>query len=317
MILFSVFLLAALSGLYTALEVALLQTDRQQLGERARRGEIIAKRIEGWLGKPTVLFATINLFNQASASLVSYWIHHGGFTSWQMGISDVGFTLFILVFAEGVPKALALRRPDMLARLAPSWLDGAGWVLRPLISFFSWLPRVLGGGGEGLSKVYRMRRDEVRSVLGQALSARVRAPESTRILGLLSLREIPLSACMVGTEKVITVGPNLSRDEVIARIKETGHSRLPFIFESLDDSRTYLHAKSLLKAEGDWKAMLQPLETLPYDTPLSEALEMMRVGPALVLVEKEGERVGAAFLEDILERALGTMGDEYDGVESI
>ena len=103
-------------------------------------------------------------------------------------------------------------------------------------------------------------------------------------------------------------------DDVVDVIKKTGHSRIPFCFNDLEDSRTYLHAKSLfkLKKGEDWKTVLKPLVRLKSNTYLDDAMDSMKQGGGIAIVETKTQTLGVVFLEDILEFAVGKTADEYD-----
>jgi len=306
-----------ISGWFTGLEIALLQTDKVELSNNAKNEDSVSKGLSKWMSNSSKLFTTIllsiNFSNQIAAAIFSYWIYQN-LMDQNRTFLNVVFTLTIFIFAEGLPKMWAIRSSKFFTNGANLSLKIAGYILAPFVSFFSLLPKKMKMDSKGLIRVYKIQRKEIIKITDRAMEEEVMTDEAKRIRGVLLLGEKTVKSCIVPSKDIVVLGPEMKIDDVIKVVKKTGHSRIPFCFENLDDSRTYLHAKSLFKLKDgeDWKTVLKPLVRLESNTYLDDAMDSMKKGGGIAIVENRDKTLGVVFLEDILEFALGKTADEYD-----
>ncbi len=306
-----------ISGWFTGLEIALLQTDKVELSNNSKKEDSLSKSLSEWMSNSSKLFTTIllsiNFSNQISAAIFSYWIYQNLMNENRIYL-NLFFTLTIFIFAEGLPKMWAIRSPRFFTNGASLSLKIAGCILSPFVNFFSLLPKKMKMDSTGLIRVYKIQRKEIIKITDRAMEEEVMTDEAKRIRGVLLLGEKTVESCIVSRKDIVVLGPDMKIDDVIKVIKKTGHSRIPFCFKNLNDSRTYLHAKSLFKLkEGeDWKTVLKPLVRLKSDTYLDDAMDSMKQGGGIAVVENKNKTLGVVFLEDILEFAVGKTADEYD-----
>tara|TARA_B100000029_G_scaffold480710_1_gene529004 strand:+ start:10150 stop:11115 length:966 start_codon:yes stop_codon:yes gene_type:complete len=306
-----------ISGWFTGLEIALLQTDKVELSSNVKKEDSLSKGLSEWLSNSSKLFTTIllsiNFSNQIAAAIFSYWIYQNSMTENRFYL-NVFFTLTIFIFAEGLPKMWAIRSSEFFTRGANLSLKISNYLLGPFVRFFSFLPKKMNMDSSGLIRVYKIQRKEIIKITDRAMEEEVMTDEAKRIRGVLLLGEKTVKSCIVPKDDIVVLGPEMKFDDVVKVIKETGHSRIPFCFENLNDSRTYLHAKSLfkLKEREDWKTVLKPLVRLKSNTYLDDAMDSMKKGGGVAIVENGNKTLGLVFLEDILELAIGKTADEYD-----
>jgi|GEM_PF-4659225 len=316
MTLYLVILFILISGWFTGLEIALLQADKVELSNNTKEDSGF-KNLFDWMSNSSKLFTTIllsiNFSNQIAAAIFSYFIYANLLTDEKVYLNLV-FTVVILVFAEGLPKMWAIRSSDVFIKGANTSLKISNYLLAPFIAFFSFLPRRMNMDSKGLIRVYKIQRKEIINITDRAMEEEIMTDEAKRIRGVLSLGEKTVRSCIVPKDEITVLGPDMKFDDIVDVIKKTGHSRIPFCFNNLDDSRTYLHAKSLFKLgkEEDWKTVLKPLVRLKSNTYLDDAMDSMKKGGGIAIVETKTQTLGVVFLEDILEFAVGKTADEYD-----
>ncbi|MBG98573.1 hypothetical protein CL659_05630 [bacterium] len=305
-----------ISGWFTGLEIALLQTDKVELSNNTKEDSGF-KNLFDWMSNSSKLFTTIllsiNFSNQIAAAIFSYFIYVNLLTDERVYLNLI-FTVVILIFAEGLPKMWAIRSSNVFIKGANASLKVSNYLLAPFITFFSFLPKRMKMDSKGLIRVYKIQRKEIINITDRAMEEKIMTDEVKRIRGVLSLGEKTVRSCIVPKDEITVLGPDMKLDDVVDVIKKTGHSRIPFCFNDLDDSRTYLHAKSLfkLKKEEDWKTVLKPLVRLKSNTYLDDAMDSMKKGGGIAIVETKTQTLGVVFLEDILEFAVGKTADEYD-----
>ena len=120
--------------------------------------------------------------------------------------------------------------------------------------------------------------------------------------------------------EAVEIGTPIS--DVVDRMIESGHSRLPVYRESLDNVEGLVYARDLLKILNDpvddstmlTKEMLREPLFIPETKTLEELLtefQQTRVHIAIVIDEYGGAE-GIVTIEDLLEEIVGEIQDEFD-----
>jgi CBS domain containing-hemolysin-like protein len=111
-------------------------------------------------------------------------------------------------------------------------------------------------------------------------------------------------------------------DENLRVLRESGHSRFPLCEVGLDTVIGVVHAKDVLRIEGDLadldiRSLARNPIFVPDTQPLARLIGRMQRqrGHCAVVVDEHGSCVGLAFLEDALEEIVGPIRDEFDDHE--
>lgn len=145
------------------------------------------------------------------------------------------------------------------------------------------------------------------------------ADERMLVANILHLRDRAAEDAMVPRADIIAVESNTSREDVIALMTKTGHSRLPVFRETLDDAIGMIHIKDVISWEGDPAAfnLSKILRRVLFVAPSMEILELLlemrakRSHMALV-VDEFGGIDGLITIEDVVEEIVGEIEDEHD-----
>jgi len=115
-----------------------------------------------------------------------------------------------------------------------------------------------------------------------------------------------------------------SFDDLVEKVRESGHSRFPVIDENLDDVEGVLLAKDLLTYFDDKerksfniKDVLRPAYFIPESRHLNALLKDFKSkrNHMAVVVDEYGGTAGLVTIEDILEQIVGKIDDEHDDEE--
>ena len=125
---------------FSLAETAIFSTNRYKLRHLASEGNRRAAQLTQWLDEPEPLLATILLGSNfasigaatLSATLVSQWIADKDLLEIGLIIEAVILTLFILLFCELGPKALAARYSEQIALKVVIPVEFCMKVLSPL-----------------------------------------------------------------------------------------------------------------------------------------------------------------------------------------
>ena len=146
--------------------------------------------------------------------------------------------------------------------------------------------------------------------------------EVRMIRGVVELDTTIAREIMVPRVDVEAVEIGTSISDVVDRMIESGHSRLPVYRESLDNIEGLVYARDLLKILNDpsdestmlTKSMLREPLFIPETKTLEELLtefQQTRVHIAIVIDEYGGAE-GIVTIEDLLEEIVGEIQDEFD-----
>ena len=181
----------------------------------------------------------------------------------------------------------------------------------------SWLDKLsLAFSGEPSSRnelIELLRASEKKDLLdAEALSI---------IEGALVVSDMQAREIMIPKSQVVFVRLEMSPDEFLPIVIESGHSRFPVISENSDDVVGILLAKDLLplaikdrKAKFSLRDLLRRCSAIPESKRLNVLLEEFRTNHnhLAVVYDEYGGVSGIVTIEDVLEQIVGDIEDEFD-----
>lgn len=231
---------------------------------------------------------------------------------------------FSMVFGELIPKNWAIAEPMRVAGLITPVQRGFTTALRPVIlglnSSANWVLRKFGiepreelSGARSAPELASLVRHSAKAGTLDGNTATL----LTRSIGLGSLTAVDV---MTDRMRLATLEPGDAASDVIARARETGHSRFPVIEDSPDEVVGLVNLR---------RAVAVPFErrdTVPVGALMDEAPrvpETIRLAPLLlelrgfghqmaVVVDEYGGTSGVVTLEDVVEELVGDVADEHD-----
>jgi CBS domain containing-hemolysin-like protein len=145
--------------------------------------------------------------------------------------------------------------------------------------------------------------------------------ERAILLNALSFGELQVWDVMVPRSDIKTVEAAATLDEVIAAMRESTHTRMPVVRDTLDDVAGMVHLKDLLPFWGDGKhfmlkAIMRDLLFVPTSMKVLDLLMKMRdTGTHMaIVVDEYGGTDGMVTIEDLVEEIVGEIQDEHDKI---
>lgn len=147
--------------------------------------------------------------------------------------------------------------------------------------------------------------------------------EEEMLLSVLSFRRTMVRAVMVPRNEMVCVERNEPLDELVRKMVEEGHSRIPIYEGEVEHVVGFASARDVLRYWGR-SAPHPPLEELlrpPFFVPETMGLgvllgEFKKRGLHMAIaVDEYGGISGLVTLEDVLEEIVGEIRDEYDEEE--
>ena len=263
-----IFLLIVANGFFVAAEIAIIAARKGRLeqladeGNRAARQALeLAKDPNRYL--PTVQFG-ITLVNTFVAAFggeelvnplaeliektpIDFIAHHSHSIS--LVIVVVCITFFSLLLGELVPKQLALRQAERLARVVAPVLTWISILLRPLV----WL---MGKASDAVLFLLRANKPLEPSVSLDDIEHLIETGTEEGVLETVEQR-VAMEALRLGERTVRDVmrpridldalDVNTPSDEVIGAVAMAGFSRLPVYDGDLDHILGFIHIKDLFR----------------------------------------------------------------------
>ncbi|HJW21092.1 MAG TPA: hemolysin family protein, partial [Candidatus Limnocylindrales bacterium] len=243
-------------------------------------------------------------------------------------VVTVVLALFTIVFAELIPKYVALSRPERWALVLSRPIDFLARILGPVIALLtgvtSWVARLLG---VQLNQEASITAEELRLIVERGGEQGVlEAEEEQMINAVIELGERRVHEVMVPRVSIAALPATASFEEAIDVVVAEGHSRIPVFEDSIDEIVGILYAKDLLpylKLDAGERPPLRKLLRAPVLVPesmtiddLLHELQRRKVHLAIVL-DEYGGTAGLVTIEDLLEEIVGEIQDEYDVEEPL
>ena len=319
----------ALSAFFAAAETAMTTIGRPRIAQLVDQKRPGARTLRKLREDPSKLLSTLLIGNNVvniSASVLATTLVTAYFQ--QLGLSEVGavigvaigvMTLFILVFGEITPKTVAIRNAERWALLLAPPLLIIEWVLTPVAWLLSLISRpfILMFGGKMTDKGPFITEDEIKSLLfiGEKEGA-IEREDRELISSVFKFGDLTAREVMTARSKMVCVEAGESLASTIAKIKESGHSRLPVYEQNFDNIVGVVYAKDLLGAEertqlGDH---LRQAIFIPGVKRISDVMDQMQAEykHLAIVVDEYGHTLGLVTLEDLVEEIVGEIHDEYE-----
>ena len=337
--------LIAVNALFAATEIAVISRNETKVRRMAEGGDRKAAKMLRMVTEPTGFLSTIQICitlagflgsafaaDNFSDKLVNWLINDcevsGVSPSALDTISVIIITLvlsyFTLVLGELVPKRIAMKRPEGIARAVSGLMIGMTTVLRPII----WLLTVSTNGVLRLCGIdpednaEEVSEEEIIMMLDEGEEAgSIESGEKELIKNVFSLNDTTAEDVMVHRSQVAFLKRDDARTTLLNEIAESGYSRFPVYGENIDDIVGILYAKTYLTAQSrgercEMKDFLMPPRFVHASTHINRILlDMQREHAHMaVVVDDYGGVIGIITLEDILEELVGEIWDESDEV---
>ncbi|MDN4476239.1 hemolysin family protein [Demequina sp. SYSU T00192] len=251
------------------------------------------------------------------------WVHGIAFT-----IALVIVVALHMVLGEMVPKNIAIAGPERAAIVLGPPLYAIVWVLKPLI----WLLNQSANVVLRLLKVEpqdevtsTFRAEDVEGYLAESRSEGLLDEHEHQVLsGSLTLSFETVRDVMTPLASLATLPVDVTPQRAQKECVRTGFSRFPVVGED-GGYAGYLHLKDFASVPrgGATKPVpddaIRPLTVISPEASLEEALSAMQAkGTHLALVRdpETDEVLGAAMLEDVIERLVGEVVDAAQAVEA-
>ncbi|MGZ8514077.1 MAG: hemolysin family protein [Candidatus Limnocylindrales bacterium] len=340
-------LLTLLEAVFVAAEIALVTMRRTRIDQLTDEGNRSAARVKRLIAQPgrflavtqigltfigflASAYAAVNLVSSLAKAFegtgISFLVSSG--EALALIIVTLLLSLYTIVFGELVPKSLALAHTERFALGLSGFVEFLLRIFGPLVSALAAVTnnvsRALGAGDQSQGV---MSTEELSLLVERGGEQGIlEAEEEQMIQAVIELGDQRIHEVMVPRIAMITLAASASMDEVIDKVIDEGHSRIPVYEDTIDEIIGILYAKDLLpilKRPAVERPALRSLLRAPVFVPESMSVDDLlhefqrrKVHLAIVL-DEYGGTAGLVTIEDLLEEIVGEIQDEYDVEEPL
>ena len=336
-----VLVLILANGFFSGAEMAIVASRRGRLRQMADAGDAAARTALELASSPDRFLPTVQIGITLVGTLAAAYggdrlVSH--LADWLGSIlppgmagaaRSIALTLFVallsfftLLLGELVPKRLALRRAEAIARAVAPAMHLFARVVTPRVWMMSWsTTAMLFLFGAHKQDGPTVSVDDIEHLL-----------EAGRAEGILEPVEqaVATEALRLGERTVRDImRPRIDLDaldiatppgEVLGAIAMAGYSRLPVYDGSLDHILGYVALKDVLRQNWmgwpiELRKILRKALFVPETMPLDRLLEMFQKekNQLAIVLDEYGGTEGMVTLEDVLEELVGEIHSEHRG----
>ena len=339
-------ILILINAFFAAAEIAVISLSETKLRHQAEEGDKKAQRLlkltqapDHFLSAIQIAITLAGFLSSAFAAdsfsdpLVTWLVEEKGVTALDphalnnlmVVLITLVLSYFSLVLGELVPKRIAMKKTEGVARFTAGAVSAVAAVFRPVI----WL---LSKSTNGVLRLLHIdpradqedvSEDEIRMMvdLGEERGA-IETSEKELIENIFEFNNTTAEDVMVHRTDMVMVWVQDTGEEVLSTILSSGRSRFPVYEEDADHIVGILNTRDfLLNAQEEQPKPLTQLLRPAYFVPESVRTDVLfrdmqskKVHMAIV-VDEYGGTSGLVTMEDLLEEIVGNIYDEFDPQE--
>ena len=336
-----ILILAAISSFFSFSEISLAASRRMKLRSIAEGGDARAARILSFQDQPGLFFTTVQIGLNAVAilagivgdSLLSPMIHGllpdilGPALKGQVAsaVPFVGVTLFFVLFADLIPKRIAMAVPETVALRSIEGMRRVIFVFAPLSKVFNSLSSIICRAF-GLPE---KRRDDITSddlyamVEAGTMAGLLRKQEKDLIGNVFELDVRTVPSAMTVRENIVYLDLHEEEARVKEKIASAPHSTYIVCDKDIDHIVGYVDSKELLERVVKGQSLqldngldIRPPLIIPDTLTLAEAMDQFkgREENLAVVLNEYALVVGIITLQDIMMMLMGNLVGEEEQI---
>ncbi len=333
--------LVVVNGFFVAAEFALVKVRPTQIDKMVREKQPFAKTAQ-WLAERLDNALAACQLGITMASLALGWVGEPAFASLieplfrYLGLSDTALHVVAFIFAfsvitalhlvvgEQAPKIFAIREPEKMVRWCALPMKISYYLLFPFMYVLNWITTLIlaqlglrGETGHGAPH----SEEDIRAILAESHVFGHLSKSEHRLLNeVFEFHDLICRYVMVPRNEVEFLDINEPFSALIGKAKKSRFTRYPICDGSLDKLLGVVHTKDFLglgqDEEFDVKTVMRSPTKVPENMPISDVLKHFQTTHQLLtfVIDEYGAIIGIVTLENVLEKIIGPVDDEFDAL---
>ena len=329
-------ILIAINAYFAATEIAVISLNEAVIRHQAEEGDKKAARLLRIVEQPTGFLSTIQIGITLAGFLGSAFAADnlaGRLSQWfaaqyaltaaaeaavhtlSVILITIILSFFTLVFGELVPKRVAMKKSEQVARFTCGVVAFLAAVMRPLI----WLLTVSTNAVLRLVHIDPNEEDDEVSEEGIRMmvdigeeKGAIQAGEKEMIENIFEFDNMTAGDVMIHRTDMVMLWVDDTAEEIAQTIASSGLSRFPVYEEDADD---IINARKA--SPRPVRELLRPAYFVPESVRTDKLFRDMqsRKIHLSIVVDEYGGTAGLVTMEDLLEEIVGNIYDEFDPQE--
>jgi CBS domain containing-hemolysin-like protein len=344
----AVVVLTLISAFFVAAEYSLVTVRKTRIEELVEEGHPIARLLQktvddlsrllaatqlgvtlvslllGALAEPTVAQILSPLLDLLPSAVSRVTAHVIGVL-----IAFILITSLDIIVGELAPKAIGLHYNERIALFAVVPMRAFMWVFGPFIAVLeaggTAIARLAGAGEATTHQAPHSTEELKRLVMASATTGVLDRDEEEMLVRVFEFSRMTVRQIMVPRTEMVAIPTDISLRPLLALTARERHTRLP-VYEGSPDNivgilylRDFLHRRERLEgAQFDVRRLMRSPLIVPESLRLDDLLRSMqqqRIQIAIA-IDEFGGTAGLVTLEDLLERIVGEVQDEFERPET-
>jgi len=323
----TIVVLIGFSGFFSGSETAITAVSRARMHTLEKEGSHAARLVNRLVGERENVIGAILLGNTFINILVSSLATsalEARYGENVVAITTLGMTVLVLVFAEVLPKTLAIARTDRFA-LSVAWLlSFFVAVLSPIVrgvqTMVWWLLELFGVRQEGVTPLLEPHEELRGTIALHHIEGGMGREPRDMLGGVLDLRELTLGDVAIHRKSMAAIDADQKPEELFEALLAANHTRVPVWRETPDNIIGVLHTKAVVReflknrtapSAFDILSLMEPPWFVPDTTTLEDQLHAFRERRThfALVVDEYGALQGLVTLEDIIDEVFGNVSE--------
>ncbi len=331
MLIFGIIIFTILSAMFSGTEIAFVSANKVGIEIEKNKNSLTAKALSSFYNNPKEFIGVLLIGNNISIVILTFLFSQmldpivTLITHNDVGIlliDTIIITLFILIFAEFLPKSIfKAYSNEILSTLAiPIYLFKI--ILRIPTLIFTSLSTFI------LKYIFKTKVEEediqlTRIDLEHYIDENITEDddiEKEMFQKALNLDHLKARDVMIPRTEIVAIDKSASKKELIELFKESKHSRIIVFDGDIENLLGYIHHQQLIREDFDKiEDHIMPVPFTP-ETMNARNLLLTFIKDAQnisIIVDEYGSIAGLITLEDLIEEIFGEIEDEYDKEDTI
>lgn len=329
-------LVIVIKAIFSAADTAFLYVNKAKISQlsktnrRAKRIKQLINNSHRFYGAIEVVITMCELFatflaEAAYSSCLTLWlitlsISYKSARILAIIIIAVILSYILLLFGAILPKKIARNHPERTA----FFLVNIVWFVSKLNTPFE---KIISLSEKFFSKIFgikdnpkdKLTEKEIRMIIREGMEQGIIANSEKEILfNTLKFNDFLVKDVMIPKEKVHFINITDSKEKILENIQKYKYTRIPVFKTSKNNVIGVLNIKDIIidYAENKWelKDIIRDVVFVLENQKIADLFKNMQVNSQsiAIVVNEEKQVKGIITLEDIIEKLVGQISDEYD-----
>ena len=319
-------ILLFIAALTAASETSIIASSIIKLRRLASDGSKAARIILKILETPEKFFGAILVANSIVGALIAaivttIIISLMGENSRSIILATIIVAFLVIIF-EVSAKTMSATNPIRIALFLARAVKYLIAILSPVVKALSVitnsLVKLMGGKAKG--KASLVVEDEIKALIRIGEEESPRHKDKYKMLSkVFEFSDTVVRTVMIPKDKMILINIDANIEDILDKVLESGHSRLPVYKDNPDNIIGVINMKDLLNLSVNRDlVILQDITYPPIFVPdsknVAELLKEFQKGHThlAIIIDSYGKIQGLVTMEDLLEEIVGEIEDEHD-----